>query len=147
MAPGSDSYGDIFALIRRLNLPYEDSLQQYLRMVFNVIFRNVDDHAKNFAFCMTRDGKWSLSPAYDLTYSIDLTAPSYSNRHSLTVNGKKGNITRTDLETVAINNDIQDYKALIDAVAHTVDKFKEYAKELNINELIIKSICSDFVLM
>jgi serine/threonine-protein kinase HipA len=147
MAPGSDSYEDIFALIRRLNLPYEDSRQQYLRMAFNVIARNVDDHIKNFAFCMTRNGDWRLSPAYDITFSVDLLAPSYSNRHSLTVNGKNESITRTDLETVAINNDIQDFKALIDAVVHAVGKFEEYAKELDVNEQIIKSICSDFVLM
>ena len=41
MSPGSDSYEDLFAVIRRLNLPYEDNRQQYLRMVFNVLARNV----------------------------------------------------------------------------------------------------------
>jgi serine/threonine-protein kinase HipA len=147
MSPGSDSYEDIFELIRRLNLPYEDSRQQYLRMAFNVIARNVDDHSKNFTFCMTPDGIWRLSPAYDLTYSVDLAAPAYSNRRSLTVNGKNEGITRADLETVAINNDIQDYKALIDAVASAVGKFEEYARELDVDEQLIKSIYSDFVFM
>jgi serine/threonine-protein kinase HipA len=114
MSPSSDSYEDIFAVIRRLNLPYEDSKQQYLRMVFNVIARNVDDHSKNFSFYMKRNGIWRLSPAYDLTYSVDLTAPAYSNRHLLTVNGKNEDITREDLEVTGLNNDIQDYKTLID---------------------------------
>ena len=54
--------------------------------------------------------------AYDLTYSVDLTAPAYSNRHSLTINGKNEDITREDLGTVGQNNDIQDYNALIDTV-------------------------------
>ena len=79
-------------------MPYEDSKQQYLRMVFNVIARNVDDHSKNFSFCMTNNGAWGLSPAYDLTYSVDLAAPAYSNKQSLTVNGKNEAVTREDLE-------------------------------------------------
>ena len=145
MSPVSDSYEDIFATIRRLNLPYEDSKQQYLQMIFNVIARNVDDHSKNFSFCMNRKGIWRLSPAYDLTYSVDLTAPAYSNRHSLTVNGKNEDITREDLEVVGLNNDIQDYKALIDIVANAVAKFANHARDLGIDEALIESIKSDFV--
>jgi serine/threonine-protein kinase HipA len=145
MSPTSDSYEDIFAVIRRLNLPYEDSKQQYLRMVFNVIARNVDDHTKNFSFCMNRDGVWRLSPAYDLTYSVDPTAPVYSNRHSLTVNGKNEDIIREDLETIGLNNDIQDYKTLIDAVTHAVANFENYAKELGLDEKLIESIKADFI--
>ncbi len=145
MSPASDSYEDIFSVIRRLNLPYEDSKQQYLRMVFNMIARNVDDHSKNFSFCMNRKGNWRLSPAYDLTYSVDLTAPAYSNRHSLTVNGKNEDITREDLETMGLNNDIQDYRTLLDMVANAVGKFEDYAKELEINEKLIEDIKADFV--
>lgn len=145
MSPASDSYEDIFAVIRRLNLPYEDSKQQYLRMIFNVIARNVDDHSKNFSFCMNRKGNWRLSPAYDLTYSVDMTAPAYSNRHSLTVNGKNEGITREDLETIGLNNDIQDYKTIIDTVANAVIKFETYAIELGIDKKLIEMIKTDFI--
>ena len=144
MSPGSDSYEDIFTVIRRLNLPYEDSKQQYLRMVFNIMSRNVDDHSKNFAFSMTPDGTWRLSPAYDLTFSVDLTAPSYVNRHSLTVNGKNESITRADLETMALNNDIQDCKALIDKVVDAISDFENYAKKLDIDPKLTKAIRSEF---
>lgn len=143
MLPSGDSYEDIFAVIRRLNLPYEDSRQQYLRMAFNVMARNVDDHSKNVSFCMDHDGTWRLSPAYDLTYSVDLTAPAYANRHSLTINGKNEDITYKDLETIGLNNDIHDYKTLIDNVANTLSKFKDYAKEAGIDERIINSIQKD----
>ena len=145
MSPGSDSYEELFAVIRRLNLPYEDSRQQYLRMVFNVLARNVDDHSKNFSFSMTPDGFWRLSPAYDLTYGVDLTAPAYINRHLLTINGKNENITREDLEVLAQRNDIQDYKSLIAMVSNAVAKFSGLAVELNINRQLIDSIESDFV--
>lgn len=145
LSPGSDSYEDLFAVIRRLNLPYEDSRQQYLRMLFNLFARNVDDHSKNFSFCMTPDGTWRLSPAYDLTYSVDPGAPAYMNRHSLTINGKNYNITRTDLEVIAQRNDIQDYKSLIEVVSNAVGKFREFAAELKIDEQLIEKIDSDLV--
>jgi len=145
ISPGSDSYEDLFAVIRRLNLPYEDSRQQYLRMVFNVLARNVDDHSKNFSFCMTSDGVWRLSPAYDLTYGVDLSAPAYMNRHLITINGKNEDITRNDLEVIAQRNDIQDYKSLIDMVSNAIGKFRAFAEELKIDEQLIHSIESDFV--
>lgn len=145
MSPGSDSYEDLFAVIRRLNLPYEDSRQQYLRLVFNVLARNVDDHIKNFSFCMTQDGTWRLSPAYDLTYGVDLSAPAYMNKHSISINGKNEGITREDLNAIAQRNDIQDYRSLIDIVGNAVAKFRVFAEKLNIDKQLISSIESDFV--
>jgi serine/threonine-protein kinase HipA len=145
MSPRSDSYEESFGVIRKLNLPYEDSRQQFLRMVFNVLARNVDDHSKNFSFCMSSDGAWRLSPAYDLTYSVDISAPAYMNRHSFTVNGKNQDITRKDLEVVAQQNDIHDYKNLIESVCKAVAKFKAYALDLKIDEQLIDTIESDFV--
>ena len=140
MSPESTSYEDIFSVIRRLKLPYEDSCQQFLRMVFNVIAQNVDDHSKNIAFCMTEEGQWRLSPAYDLTFSVDLAAPSYVNRHSLTINGKTTNITLADLCKIAQNNDIQDYKSLIEKVIEAVNNFQKYAKELEIDTSLVAEI-------
>ena len=145
ISPLSDSYEDIFFVIRKLNLPAEDSKQQFLRMVFNVITRNVDDHSKNFAFCMDRKGAWRLSPAYDLTYSVDLAAPSYSNRHSLTINGKDENISRSDLEKIGAENDIGDYKKLIDNVISATDKFEKYASEMGIQSQLAEDIKADFI--
>ena len=143
MSPESDSYEDIFSVIRRLKLPYEDSCQQFLRMVFNVVARNVDDHSKNTAFCMSDNGQWRLSPAYDLTFSADLEAPAYINRHSLTINGKTGNITLADLEKIAQDNDIQDYKSLIEKVVNAVNNFEKYAKELEVTSALIEKIKQD----
>ena len=145
MAPGGASYEDLFSVIRRLKLPYEDSRQQYLRMVFNVLARNVDDHSKNFSFCMTPDGTWRLSPAYDLTYAVDLSAPAFVNRHSITINGKNEDITRKDLEAVAQRNDIQDHKSLVEMVSQAVTKFRVYTSELQIDQQLIDRLETDLV--
>ena len=88
-----------------------------------------------------------MSPAYDLTYSADQTVPAYLNRHSLTVNGKNENITRYDLEKIGMQNDIQDSKDLIDAVANAIANFETYAKDLAIDNHLIASMKADFVKM
>ena len=67
--PGANSYEQAFQAIRALGLPHEAAEQQFRRMVFNVVARNQDDHVKNIAFLMDRDGRWSLSPAFDMVYA------------------------------------------------------------------------------
>ena len=55
--------------------------EMFRRMVFNVLADNKDDHAKNFSF-ICRNGKWSLSPAYDLTRSTE----GYNGEHATSIN-------------------------------------------------------------
>ena len=68
--------------------------QMYRRMVFNVLAKNRDDHAKNFSFIYDKN-RWYLSPAYDLTYS----PAGYNGEHSTMINGS-GNPTINDMITV-----------------------------------------------
>ena len=71
--PGANSYEQAFQMIGRLGLGRAAVEQQFLRMVFNVVARNQDDHVKNIAFLMDRAGGWSLSPAFDLTWAYNPT--------------------------------------------------------------------------
>ncbi|SAK79634.1 putative protein related to capsule biosynthesis enzyme-like protein [Caballeronia hypogeia] len=60
------AYGDVAEVARRFSPdPRVDSRQLFRRMVFNVLMENTDDHEKNHAF-LNDNGKWKLSPAYDL---------------------------------------------------------------------------------
>lgn len=64
----SVDYTNLLALTGYLT---QDPLQveeMFRRMVVNLVVDNKDDHGKNFSF-ICRNGKWSLSPAYDITYS------------------------------------------------------------------------------
>ena len=61
--PGIYGYEQALALVRALGLGTPDAEQLYRRMVFNVVARNQDDHVKNIAFLMGRDGAWRLAPA------------------------------------------------------------------------------------
>lgn len=146
MAPNNEAYEDIFAVLRRLRMPWEDHLQQFLRMVFNVMAANVDDHSKNVSFCMDRQGVWRLSPAYDLTFSVDLSAPDYANRHMMTVRGKSEGITLTDMEEVGAENDIQDTRSLIRQVTDAVSRFEEFAREADVPSKYVEAIGKELAL-
>ena len=75
----------------------QDPLQveeMFRRMVFNVLAENKDDHPKNFTF-ICREGKWTLSPAYDLTHC----AAGYNGEHATSVNNN-GQPTLEDMIAV-----------------------------------------------
>ena len=55
--------------------------EMFRRMTFNILTDNKDDHAKNFSFIF-KDGKWRLSPAYDLT----LNSEGYNGEHATSAN-------------------------------------------------------------
>ncbi|MBO6285539.1 MAG: HipA domain-containing protein [Bacilli bacterium] len=98
----SFSYGALFSILERLRCPFEDRYELFRRMVYNVISSNFDDHSKNFSFLMDREGKWRLSPAYDLTYASGPNS-NYINNHQCLVNGKSEGIALEDL--LQVGND------------------------------------------
>lgn len=99
-AAGSYSYEQALMTIRELGLPMEVVEQQFRRMAFNVIGRNHDDHVKNIAFLMDRAGRWSLSPAFDLTYNFKVDG-EWTARHQMTLNGKRDDFALADFTRCA----------------------------------------------
>lgn len=61
-------YINLLALTGYLTQDPDQVEEMFRRMVMNLVAVNKDDHAKNFSF-LCDDGKWSLAPAYDITYS------------------------------------------------------------------------------
>jgi serine/threonine-protein kinase HipA len=82
-------YQDLILLTRAVTRDQRQVKAMYRRAVFNVLTHNRDDHARQFSFIMTRDGGWSLAPAYDLT-----CAHGPGGKHSTSVLGHGKNITR-----------------------------------------------------
>lgn len=61
------TYTDIAECIRMYSSePIEDLHELWRRIVFGVMIGNLDDHLRNHGFLYVGDGKWRLSPAYDL---------------------------------------------------------------------------------
>ncbi len=119
---GAYSYEQAFAVMRKLRLTKAEAIQQYRRMVFNVIARNQDDHTKNIAFLMDAHGQWKLSPAYDVTYSHN-PAGKWTNRHQMSINGKQDGFVLEDL--IRVGRSISISKPL-DIIARVVDAVKQW---------------------
>jgi len=137
--PGSYSYEQAFQVNRRLRLPYEDTEQQYRRMVFNVAARNQDDHTKNIAFLMDRDGDWRLSPAFDVIYAYN-PGGEWTSRHQMSVAGKRDGITRDDLLAVGLEMSVKHAAAIIDEVCEAVSRWPGFAAEASVDPGKIDSI-------
>ena len=97
--PGAHSWEQAIDVARRLELPMASIEELYRRMAFNVVARNQDDHTKNIAFLMDRAGRWSLAPAYDLTYSYNPDG-RWTNRHQMSIAGKRDDFERADFASV-----------------------------------------------
>lgn len=139
MSPLADTYEDLFVIGRKIGLTTEEQTQQYKRMVFNFIAENVDDHTKNFSFMMTPDGRWHLSPAYDMIFSADPNTSFFRN-HELPMNFKRKGITRKDLLDFAAKQDIKNAAGIIDTVSGVVANFNQYAAEVGVSDYWTKKI-------
>ncbi len=128
----SYSYEQLFQTMRLLKLPYPQAEQMYRRMVFNVMANNCDDHTKNFAFRLKKDGVWELAPAYDISYSYDPVS-QWVSRHALSVNGKRNNISKNDLLTVAKSMNIKKAEQIIKQINEIIKKWPAYAEKTKVN--------------
>lgn len=97
---GAHSYEQALLVMRRLQLPMASLEQLFRRMAFNIVARNQDDHVKNIAFLMDRHGRWSLAPAYDLTYAYQPDG-RWTSAHQLTLNGKRDDFELADFKACA----------------------------------------------
>ena len=139
----TDSYEEAFDTISKLNLNYKDREQLFRRMVFNVVSGNIDDHARNFSFLMDRNGKWSLSPAYDMVFSIDPVTLYTQKGQFMSINGKKQGITFSDLVETGRRNDINRPEGIIENILDVVGRMESYLKPLDIPERTFKMIATE----
>jgi serine/threonine-protein kinase HipA len=133
------SYETLFNVMKRLQLPYKQIEQQYKRMLFNVIARNQDDHVKNFSFLMDKDGKWQISPAYDICFSYS-PGGKWTNEHQSSINGKYDNFTKVDLFDFAKKYGIKKSNIILEEVISAVNLWPKIAAEIDIPKEKIKHI-------
>lgn len=119
-------YASLFTTAAALGV--DDRAQLFRRMVFNVVASNNDDHSKNHAFLMDRDGTWRAAPAYDITFAYNPRSP-WTAKHLMSVNGKFDTITRRDLHSVGETFDVPGYRRIIREVEAAVKRWREFAVE------------------
>ena len=142
---GAYSYEQAVEVMRRLRLSNKEISQFFRRMVFNVFARNQDDHVKNISFLMDRTGKWSLSPAYDMTYAYN-PGGTWTGAHQMTINGKQSAIDIQDLLTSGHIMGLR--KAEIDSIIADVrtslSKWDQFAESAGLPEQITGKISNQF---
>ena len=136
------SYDEALRVVRFITKDMQDVVEFYRRIIFNVIARNQDDHAKNTSFLMDKNGTWSLSPAYDITYA---NGQGFTKNHQMSIVGKVNDFTYKDLLILADNCDIKKAKAIeiIDNTISVVTTFSKKATEIKIRKGLIELVKND----
>ncbi|MDA0277715.1 MAG: type II toxin-antitoxin system HipA family toxin [Bacteroidetes bacterium] len=139
--PENSSYENIFKVALALEVPHKDLKQLFKRMVFNLVFRNVDDHLKNHSFIYNKESNsWNLGPAYDLTYALNPQFTFKTTSRALSINGKRTSLTIKDVLTIAEEFSIKNPKGIIEEVQVLIPRWLALATELEIPENIINAI-------
>ena len=130
-------YEDLIALTGKLTLDVREVEKMYQLAVFNVLSHNRDDHSKNFSFLMDSQGKWKLSPAYDLTFS---SGPG--SEQSTTVMGEGRNPNVDHLLKLAKEAKFKEDRAteIIETTIASLSKWSSLAQQYDVSDLNIKLI-------
>jgi serine/threonine-protein kinase HipA len=133
--PGVCGYELAAMYMKELGISYKEIEQFYRRMVFNCLAVNQDDHVKNISFIMDRTGKWSLSPAYDITFSYNPTN-KWLRAHQMSVNGKTLGIGYPDLMEAGNKMGIKARRCsnIISEVEAAIAEFQVIANQVHIKE-------------
>lgn len=130
---GAHSCEQALRVVQALGLPKADVEEQFRRMAFNIVGRNQDDHVKNIAFLMDRSGRWSLSPAFDVTYSHN---PSglWTGAHQMSMNGKRDGFEVGDFIACAGNAAMKRGRAteILRQVQQAVLRWEGFAEEAGV---------------
>lgn len=126
----SVNYEQLHKLTHMMTRDAAEVLKMFRNMVFNVYARNRDDHAKNHAFLMDGNGRWSLAPAYDLTFS---SGPG--GEHSAAIAGEGRTPGMSHLLTVSKAASIPDQyaKEVIEQIREAVDRWPQFAEEVRLS--------------
>ena len=138
---GAYSYEQALLAIRRLGLPREDMEQQIRRAYFNIVARNQDDHVKNIAFLMNRQGEWRLSPAFDVAYSYNPNGV-WTGQHQMSLAGRRDQFTADDLIAFAATGDVKrgSAKRILSEVTTAVAHWDEFAREAGVTDDDVRRI-------
>jgi serine/threonine-protein kinase HipA len=135
-------YIELLAALSELGAPAADKEELIRRCVFNVLAHNLDDHFKNFGFCMTTESAWRLSPAFDLCF----LKPGQSWLDALgrcsTVVGRSHGIRALDILSLCSQANVTQRKGrqIIDQVTAELARWETYAVAAAVPEQRIEEI-------
>ena len=139
--PDSDCYEDLFQTAFELRTDNQEMKELFRRMAFNVYSGNIDDHNKNFSFQMhKKTGEWHITPAYDMTFTVDLDQLRCLNRHSMSINMSDDEITDIDMLTIATQYGIRGAKEILEKTKNTLSNYRQFATDASVSSIWIDKI-------
>ncbi len=140
-AAGAYAYEQAFLVMNQLRLDMDATEEQFRRMVFNIVARNQDDHVKNIAFLMDKTGRWSLTPAFDITYSYNPDG-AWTATHQMTMNGKRDAFTMADFNACAKSAQMRSGRArtIIQEVVEAVKQWPQHGAAAKVRPTWIRQI-------
>jgi serine/threonine-protein kinase HipA len=138
---GAYSYEQAFLTTRQLALPMAAVEEQFRRMLFNILARNQDDHVKNIAFLMDKEGLWTLAPAFDVTYSYNPSG-SWTATHQMTLNGKRDGFVMADVHAGAKTAGLKRGRAdaLVEEVRDAITRWRDFAGRAKLSDEVSERI-------
>jgi len=122
-------YDNFLRVVALLTKDVRQVQRAFLAACFNVLANNRDDHAKNVSFVLEGDAQWSLSPAYDLTFS-----GGPGGEQSMMVMGEGKNPGAAQLRALAKKHGVAAADETIDRVRAVVTRWPAYASEAGVTK-------------
>lgn len=121
----------------------EDDIEElWTRMAYSVLIQNTDDHLRNHSF-MRIDGRWAISPAYDINPD-----PSVGGTLKTAISVLHGNAL--DISSVLdvaslFGIDSNDARDALKVMAETImDRWRPLANDIGMNARDMKILCTAF---
>jgi serine/threonine-protein kinase HipA len=137
------SYEKCAQLIDRYSAqPGLDKSEFFFRLVFCFVTANSDMHLKNFSLIERENGKYVLSPAYDLL-PVNVIMPADYEEAALALNGKKSELRKKDFllfaKTIGVNEKAA--MSLLNRVVSFHDDYLQGIESSLLSEELKKRFC------
>ncbi|HGM5581915.1 TPA: type II toxin-antitoxin system HipA family toxin [Pseudomonas putida] len=121
------SYARLANEMHRRGVPDQDLRELYMRMAYNALVGNADDHPRNHAIIFVNDG-WRLSPMYDVLPILDEGPAKYL---SMSVGLDGARVSRANLLSQRQHFGLAQDEAegILDLVGGWADELKEHYAE------------------
>ena len=129
---GDLNYETLLRVARRLTHDEAEVWRAYRRAVFNVLANNRDDHGKNHGF-IYRDKKWTLGPAYDLTF----VSPGNQPERGMSLAGERRKADQSHLLKLAASEALDRRRAesVIEEVRAALRRWRDFADQAKVSAL------------
>ena len=129
---GDLNYETLLRVARRLTHDEAEVWRAYRRAVFNVLANNRDDHGKNHGF-IYRDKKWTLGPAYDLTF----VSPANQPERGMSLAGERQKADQSHLLKLAASEALDRRRAesVIEEVSAAIRRWRDFADQAKVPAL------------